>query len=246
MFLVRSAGQICVEKYSTFAVFVVHLRTMTKVFTAIISLLIFCFYSLAQTEESSPCPQLLIHGPMGIVSAGDSITFLANIDKDPNNSKLKFEWTVKEAEIIEGQGTNMITVQPKNGFEMNITATVIVSGLSKNCGTLTASETRGVDRNPESRKVIEFLYSDSELDNSLLDDFAQELKDDPSAISYTLIGFETDSDRTKLSKKTEEIRNYLTKNQHVAPDRLVFLNVGKTKNLIQLWIVPAGASPPTP
>ena len=219
---------------------------MKKVFTAVISLLIFCILSFAQTEDSSPCERLLTYGPSGLIGAGDSITFLANIDRDPNNSKLKFEWTVKDGEIIEGQGTNMISVRPKKGLEMSITVTLIVSGLSKNRGTLTASETTGVDRNPESRKVMEFLYSDSELDNSLLDDFAKELIDDPSALSYTLIGLETDSDRTILAKKIEEIRNYLTKNQHIAPDRLVFVNVGKIKNLIQLWIVPAGATPPTP
>src|SRR5687768_12873473 len=111
---------------------------MRKIILASISVLIFCLSSFAQTEESSPCPSLEIYGPTGIVKDGDTITYTASLSKEPENSRLKYEWTVEHGEIISGQGTNTITIQPRSE---NVTATVEVYGLSENCGILTDTET---------------------------------------------------------------------------------------------------------
>ena len=206
--------------------------------------MIFCLSSLAQTEENSPCPSLEIYGPSGIVKDGDTITYTASLSMEPENFRVRYEWTVENGEIIRGQGTTSITIQPRSE---NVIATVEVYGLPENCGILTATETALCTlTDPEPEKIEEFVYSDSPTDREFLYTFAQILKEEPNATGYILIGSETGLTKKNFDKRVKTVRDFLVKNNAVEPDRIIVVNVGETKNLIQLWLVPPGAIPPTP
>ena len=62
---------------------------MRKIILASISVLIFCISTLAQINESSPCPLLNVSGPSGLFEVGDTITYMASFSKDVENSNLK-------------------------------------------------------------------------------------------------------------------------------------------------------------
>ncbi len=219
---------------------------MRKIILASISILLFCLSIFAQTEENSPCPTLSLTGPSGSVSAGNSISFIASLNIETEIPNLKYKWTVERAEIVRGQGTNTIIVKTELGFEENLTATVEVLGLPEICGTPRASENTSVDRELEAEKIEEFVFSGSAKDEGYLDKFAQKLKDESNANGYILIGSETGLSQSAFDKRVQKIRQYLINNKNIEPDRFVCVNVGEIKNLVQLWIVPAGASPPTP
>jgi hypothetical protein len=219
---------------------------MKKLILATFTILIFCLSTFAQTEENSSCPTLSVTGPSGSIPVGNSIIFIASLNKQTEIPNLKYKWTVERAEIIKGQGTNTITVKTELGFEENLTATVEILGLPEICRTLRASETTSVDREPEAEKIEEFVFSGSAKDEEYLDKFAQKLKDESNADGYILISYETGLSQNNFDKRVQKIRQYLINNKNIEPDRFVFVNVGEIKNLIQLWIVPAGASPPIP
>lgn len=211
------------------------------------TILIFSIFSFAQTEENSPCPSVSVIGPSGLVKAGDSVTFVAQLSNESENFPVKYNWTVERGEITSGQGTSIITVESKVGFEMGITATVEVSGLPENCGILTASDGAYCTLTPpEPEKVSEFAFSNSAKDEEYLSKFAQELKDKPNDSGYILIYSETDLSKNEFNKREQKIRQFLTKIKNIESERFTIVNAGEIKNSIQLWLVPPGAELPTP
>jgi len=85
------------------------------------------------------CPSLVVSGGGG-VKPGESVTFEAHVSGDETEN-YSFHWTVSKGEIIEGQGTQNITVKTTREMDGEIIATVEISadGLCESC-LRTASE----------------------------------------------------------------------------------------------------------
>jgi hypothetical protein len=88
------------------------------------------------------CPTLDVSGGGG-VKAGETVTFEANISGG-TETKITFNWTVSQGEIIEGQWTPKITVKAAGKVDEIIKATVELrgdGGFCYECPNLTGSET---------------------------------------------------------------------------------------------------------
>lgn len=67
---------------------------------------------------------------------GKSVTFIGKVDPSPNN-ELSYEWTFSGGGIIKGQGTSEIEFAASDyDHGSNITATVKILGLPKNCSNI--------------------------------------------------------------------------------------------------------------
>jgi hypothetical protein len=115
---------------------------MTRATLIILFSLFLCAVTAAQTPKAD-CPTISVIGPPDITAPNDTIVFTVKSSENlqPN---VRFEWTVSDGTILDGQGTRSIKARtPGYGESTNLTATVTVQGLPKGCLS-TASETSAV------------------------------------------------------------------------------------------------------
>ena len=90
---------------------------MRKVLIASIFVLAFCVFAFGQNKELSACPKVSVTVANNFVPAGEETTFTANINVS-NSNKIEYEWSVERGIIINGQGTNKITVKATSFDEL--------------------------------------------------------------------------------------------------------------------------------
>ncbi len=100
------------------------------IFTTIL-FLVFSFSDFAQSETSS-CPKIDVSGG-GFVKSGEPMSFTVNISEDAKPVNLEYIWTVSKGKIVNGQGSQTITVDTAGLQDTGITATVEIKGLPQNC-----------------------------------------------------------------------------------------------------------------
>lgn len=197
-----------------------------------------------ECEQVCSCPSgLSVIGPSGLVNGGDDITFTANVTDGSGTST--YNWSVSQGTITSGQGTSSITVSTSPDMAgSNVTATVVVrSEPDCSCGDLSASEVAIIRDIPESILKDQFGKIANDDVRQRMDQFFETLQADPNATGY-IINYGTPRDvaaREKLMKNHIAFRNFDGR-------RITFVNGGNTGEGLKsnLWIVPAGATPPTP
>ncbi len=217
---------------------------MKTVSFALISLFVFCFSTFAQTKNIAPCPTLSVVGPNQLVSVGEKIRFDAILRNFPKSGGFEFVWSVRDGEIVDGQGTKSITVLVGDRLSM---ATLEILGLPSSCGRLISSETIVYpSAPPRSKKVGEFVYTDSKFDEVFFDEFIQSLKKSPDSRGYIFVGSSALNSQFGIEERIEAIKTLIAVKNGIANDRLVFVNLSNTHNLTHLFVVPLGAMPPNP
>jgi hypothetical protein len=170
-------------------------------------------------------------------------TFYSNIDGiDLQN--IIYNWTVSTGEIIEGQGTNSIRVKLPVRLDGGLTATVKVQGLPQNCPNAFSENVSG-DSPPEAEKIDEFSGSISKIESSRIDAIVKAIQDDPNAQLYIMVGYKEKTSSQAKNKREKEISNILVKENEIQADRITIVRVPADKDLTKIWLVPAGATPPT-
>src|SRR5690349_12448998 len=104
------------------------------IFSTILALFFSCS-AFAQSEKS-PCPEIDVSSGGVIGKPGELITFAANVTGETVNLDLKYEWTISQGTIVEGQGTSTIRVDAPDFPNIGLTATVKVKGLPENCANI--------------------------------------------------------------------------------------------------------------
>ena len=212
---------------------------MKKVPFTIIFVLAFCALSFAQ---SGTCPTINVEGPSEIVKRGGTITY--SVDTQTNaGMNLVYEWTVSSGKIIRGQGTSNIEVLVTEISSNGTLATVEIKGLPEGCPN-GDSECSCGDLGPEAKKIDEFGKATNGNVKWRFDAFILELQRDPTAQGYIL---NYGSDR-EIAKRERQILNAVAFRKYDA-SRITMVRGGETDDVVvktQFWIVPAGATPPTP
>src|SRR5688572_25765510 len=101
---------------------------MKQIFSLMIVIFAFCFSAFAQTGNLQ-CPQLSVTGPASANKPLETIVFTANVING-DKYKITYKWAIDSGEIIEGQGTRIISVKPD--IEA-VTATVEIAGIPEGC-----------------------------------------------------------------------------------------------------------------
>jgi hypothetical protein len=206
----------------------------------LILVLSFSFGTLAQTNETPPCPDFSIIGPPGIVKPNESASFTVVVDTKEKNLKLEYAWVVDSGTILEGQGTQTVTVkQPINN---SVIVTVSIKGFPDYCCG-TASALSNWQPSPEAAKLDQFSESIFQIDKARIEKITSVLQNEPSAQLYIITGFKKNTSLKSIKRKEQEIRNQLAKAE-IEKDRIILIRVFTEVGLTQFWLVPAGAHPP--
>jgi hypothetical protein len=191
------------------------------------------------------CPAIEITCPP-TVAIDQPITFSSNYTGGvPANVTPVYNWSVSAGTIIEGQGTSSIKVDTTGLAGQSVTATLSMGGYNLECS---ASCSVGIPLPiPTNRKFDEFPDIQRNDEKARLDNFAIELQNDPTATAYVIVYPGKTSKRGDVQHHSSRIIEYLVHSRGIDERRIVTL-VGTTRDqlLVQLWVSPAGATPPKP
>jgi hypothetical protein len=190
-----------------------------------------------------PCPTVTVSCP-DTGTPGTLVTFTANVSGGNLAVTASYDWTVSAGRITSGQGTSSITVDT-TGLPGNSTvaATVTVGGYAANCN-VSSSCTTSFPSRPVARKVDEFGNITFDDEKARLENFAIELRNDPTSQGYLICYGGRYGKAGDADKRCARAKGYLAA-QGIDSSRLVMFDGGYRDNeTVELWKVPQGAPPP--
>jgi len=188
------------------------------------------------------CGTLSMSAPSGITATGDTMTFTANVVGGPS---VTYNWSVSAGTIESGQGTSSIVVRTPSEGSGNVTATVELGGTDPKCNCqTTASETaQYAPKDIPALKVDEFGKMVDDDVKARVDNYYIQLQNDPSARGL-VINYGTPREIAARKRQIMKAVNFLKKD----PSRITFVDGPDRGNGIEtvFWVVPSGATDPTP
>ena len=182
-------------------------------------------------------------GQGGIPDPDQPVIFTAEIGKEAEKFNTILKWNVNNSEKIEGQGTKQIKVLWKGMCNTNLTATIEVFGLPKDCQS-TASETAAIMCCRFQPLIVdEFSVPATRIDKIKLDNLITASKNNPDAQIYIIERFSRNTSLKAINRKNRKILDYL-KMQGIETDSITLQNAFADENLTQFFIVYPGASEP--
>ncbi|MDQ6788781.1 MAG: hypothetical protein M3033_18420 [Acidobacteriota bacterium] len=204
--------------------------------------LIFCFASFAQTNKTSKCPTIFITVPPGFPIPNEPIIYTATIGKEVENYNVKYDWTVANGKIIEGQGTLVAKVL-QNDIAKNLTVTFEVSGLLPDCSNI-ASETMAIDLvAPQAFLIKEFSAPIAQIEKAKIFEKLTALEDNPNSRLYIIFRHTKNTPQKIITRKERKLFDNLIK-AGIERERITLIKDFANTESVQFWLVPAGATPP--
>jgi hypothetical protein len=194
-------------------------------------------------EAACSCPTLTVDGPSGLTTPGQPMTFTASV----SGGDVTYNWTVSSGTISSGQGTSSITVDTTGlAPGTNVTATVEIGGVPTGCGCPTsASATGSIPQADIAREFDTFGNLKPDDIKARIDNFFVELNQNPNAQGY-IINYGTPA---QIKARRAVIMKAINRpGTGYDPSRVTFIDGTDTGEGVKtrLFIVPAGATPPTP
>lgn len=192
----------------------------------------------AQTPAEKDCPSISVHGPAGIVQAGETATYKVQIDTEGRELDLRYIWSVSAGEILGGQGTTSVDVrQPAQ----SITATVEVEGFPPGCVNK-ASESVPYCPPPQPVKVLD-IQEGEPVGTADFNEVIQSLKENQMDQLFIQVGKKAGHPSEAIVRKEREVLAKLM-DGGLESSRVTLVRVYAEKELIRLWRVPPGAQRP--
>ena len=170
-------------------------------------LLIVAFLFVA-SSASAQCPSIVVKGPQGLTTQGDTMTFSAQVAVA--GPRLAYRWSVSAGTIEQGQGTAEIIVRTDSSLAgTTLTATVEVDGLPSACEK-TASESAPVA--PGCGLALVDDWSGSLKPNDVrarLDSFLIDLSNNPTHIGVVLLVVTQSERQDKGNKRIQLILKHI-------------------------------------
>lgn len=209
-------------------------------------------YRSAPPIVKSPCPYPVSLSVDAEVNEGDVITFSADTAYS-GTSPLNYTWTVSpnSARILTNVD-NKITVDSTGLGGQRVTATLVVDDGSGDPICRQTAQAFTFVRPPERRenpsRQFDVCCSCSFDDQKArLDNLAVELQNDPSTTTYVIAYGGRTSRIGQADLLGARARDYLVTQRGIDQSRIVVLNGGfREEDCVELWIIPRGATPPTP
>ncbi|MGC2234834.1 MAG: hypothetical protein WA584_01565 [Pyrinomonadaceae bacterium] len=190
------------------------------------------------------CPtSFSVTGPSGTTMPGETMTFSANISGG-SQSDVTYNWSVSAGSIESGQGSPVITVRAPSDGTTNVTATVDVGGLCPTCDR-SRSETAPVAAPATYREVDTFGPLPDDEVKARVEAFYRELSNDPNATGY-IINYGTDKQIAARERQINKAITFLRLDKSRVTIVRGGVNPDGTGVKTRLFVVPAGASNPTP
>jgi len=214
---------------------------MKRSFFLALLLLIGAVPTFAQTDNRF-CPKIRVIGPSGITNPGEKMTFAASVSGAM--SSLRYEWTVSQGEIVEGQGTAAITVSGVSGSEAgtNVEAMVKIGPIPSGCSD-SASESAPVAAILPYCSLVEWGKLKPNDERAQYDNVFTELANNPTHKAFILL---TVGQRERLDSSNSRIKFAVkhAKFRKVDLGRLIFGLVLSDEQRTTIWRLPPGGKPP--
>jgi hypothetical protein len=190
------------------------------------------------------CPNVAITCPDN-VAVDRPLTFSSNVSRVPSGAEPIYNWTVSAGRILEGQGTSSIRVDTTGLAGQIVTTTLSLGGYTIDCSANCAVQIPVPVQT--SRKFDEFSAIARNDEKARLDNFAVELQNDPTSTAYVIVYPGRSGRPGDVQKHTTQVVDYLVNSRGIDARRIVTLG-GRTRDelMVQLWIAPRGATPPSP
>jgi len=172
---------------------------------------------------------------------GAPMTFTANLG---GSASVTYNWTVSAGTISSGQGSSSITVDttglPQNS---NVTATVNIGGLDPSCSCTTQAMETGSIASINPTQVDEFGTASNDDVKARVDGFFTQLNANPNAQGY-IINYGTPA---QIKARRAAINKAIAFRKYDA-SRVTFVDGPDNGSGVntKFYLVPAGATPPTP
>ena len=190
------------------------------------------------------CPNVSIICPDN-VAVDQPLTFSSNVSSVSSGVPPVYNWTVSAGRILEGQGTSSIRVDTTGLAGQTVRTTLSLGGYTIDCSAYCAVQIPVPVQT--SRKFDEFPDISRNDEKARLDNYAVELQNDPTSSAYVLVYPGRSGRPGDVQKHTTRVVDYLVNSRGIDARRIVTL-VGRTRDelIVELWIAPQGATPPTP
>ncbi|HYP00503.1 MAG TPA: hypothetical protein VER76_09975 [Pyrinomonadaceae bacterium] len=198
----------------------------------------------ASTQQQ--CPTVTVSCPdTAAENLEDALTFTANVSGGDPNVTPTCNWTVSAGTISSGQGPSSIKVDTIGIGGQNVTATVDVGGFARECRTSNSCTTGITKKTAPPVKFGEYVTRDLSANKAQLDKFVLALQQDPTAQGY-LIAYGGRTSRPEDAQKAADNATDYTINTLKMDGARTLSGVGgyREQPTVELWIAPAGATPP--
>ena len=201
-----------------------------------------------EISAAQQCPTVTVSCPdTAKENLEGALTFTANVSGGDPNVTPTFNWTVSAGTISSGQGTSSISVDTTGIGGQTVTATVDVGGFSRECRTSNSCTTSIEKKSAPPVKFGEYATRDLSANKAQLDKFVLALQQDPTAQGYVIAYGGSGRRSATGQQRAQRARDYLVTTRGIDASRIVTLDGGqRTAGSLQLWLVPAGATPPRP
>jgi hypothetical protein len=185
------------------------------------------------------CADVSVTGPSGLVKAGETMTFTATTS---GGNVATYNWSVDAGTIISGQGTNTITVQTSAGQTGNVTATLNTTGDCPECAR-TVTAVGSIENIPVATLLDTIGAAVTDDVKARFEAVRNALGNDPTA-TVVVINYGTARQITARERQIQSAIRQLGIDQA----RVTVLRGGAGTGTIEtrVYVVPAGATPPTP
>lgn len=200
----------------------------------------------AQAVAAQQCPTVTVSCPdTAKENLEGALTFTANVSGGDPNVTPTFNWTVSAGTISSGQGTSSIMVDTTGIGGQTVTATVDVGGFPRECRTSNSCTTSIEKTSAPPVKFGEYLTRDLSANKAQLDKFVNALQKDPTAQGYVIAYGGRTSAPADAQKAADNATDY-TINTLKMDGARTLSGVGgyREQPTVELWIAPAGATPP--
>jgi hypothetical protein len=200
--------------------------------------------SQQKAPTPTPCPTVRVSCP-DAVKENEPPTFTADVSGGDPNVTPTFNWTVSAGTISSGQGTSSITVDTTGTGGQTVTATVDVGGFDRSCSTSSSCTTSVTKNAAPAVKFGEYVTTNLAANKAQLDKFVLALQQDPTAQGY-LIAYGGRTSRPEDAQKAADNATDYTMNVRKMDGARTLSGVGgyREQPTIELWIAPAGGTPP--
>jgi hypothetical protein len=208
----------------------------------------FSSISVIVTECPAPPPEIVC--PNVTVSCPDAAsenapaTFTATISGGSAGITPTYNWTVSAGRIISGQGTPNISVDTTGLAGQSIRANLDVGGYGMRCPASCATSIPIVNKPQKFDEYYDIARND---EKARLDNYAIQLQSEPGSQAYVIVYPSRRARSNDAQARGQRISDYLVNSRGIDSHRVV-ITMGAPREdwLVELWIVPAGAPPPTP
>jgi len=189
------------------------------------------------------CPNVSVSCPEA-GKENEPVTFTATISGGSPNIAPGYNWTVSAGRIISGQGTPSITVDTGGLAGQTVRASVDITGFGTPCP---ASCSVSIPIMNKPRKFDEYYDIARNDEKARLDNYAIQLQSEPGSQGYIIVYPSRRAKSNDAQARAQRISDYLVNSRGIDSHRVVIIMGPQREDwLIELWVVPEGAPPPTP